>query len=94
MTRLYVNLRCSRCGSVRGVATGDYFGSRIGDEDVYDGLCLSCKVNERHMTRNKEAEIERIIDDLETKQEYAERDGKMDVASAYQYAITRLREVL
>ena len=94
MTRLYVNLRCSRCGSVRGVAIGDYFGRRIGDEDVYEGLCLSCKFNELRMTRNKETEIERIIDDLETKQEYAERDGKMDAASAYQYAITRLREVL
>ena len=103
MTRLYVNLRCSRCGSVRGVATGDYFGSHIGDEDVYDGLCLSCKVTEylfsdrdesRNNKRNKKAEIERIIDDLETRQEYAERNGKMEEASAYQYAITRLREVL
>lgn len=92
MTRLYTNLRCTSCGSVRGVATGDYFGSRIGDEDIYDGLCLSCKVTE-HRT-GKDTEIERIIDDLETKQEYAERDGKMDAASAYQYAIERLREVL
>jgi len=92
MTRLYVNLRCSRCGSARGVATGDYFGSRVGDEDVYDGLCLSCKVTE-HRT-GKDTEIERIIDDLEMRQEYAERNGKMEEASAYQYAITRLREVL
>lgn len=92
MTRLYVNLRCSRCGSVRGVATGDYFGRRIGDEDVYDGLCLACRVTE-HRT-GKDTEIERIINDLETRQEYAERNGKMEEASAYQYAITRLREVL
>lgn len=38
-------------------------------------------------------EIERVIDALETCREQAERDGKMDIASAYQHAIDLIRTV-
>jgi len=43
MTRLYVSVRCERCGSYHGVDCGPYFGRQLGDEPISRGLCMFCE---------------------------------------------------
>lgn len=41
MTRLYVNVRCERCGTAHGV---DAAGSYAWAKDIVRGLCIVCEV--------------------------------------------------
>lgn len=55
MTRLYVSVRCERCGSYRGVDCGPYFGRQLGDEPISRGLCMSCEFEMMKMLKEKGA---------------------------------------
>lgn len=46
------------------------------------------------MTKIDREEIERVIDDLETKRDYYKQYGDLWSENAYQYAIARLKELL
>lgn len=53
MTRLYVSVRCERCGSYHGVDCGPCFGRQLGDEPISRGLCMSCEFEMMKMLKEK-----------------------------------------